>query len=76
MRPERRVISACEPTRKTIHQEKTSTTTVRIAVASVEFTFFMPTLASTAVIPAKNAEPRANPNQSIARFPFLYGRNR
>ena len=58
-----------EPTTNTISQEKASTTTVRKAVASVEFTFSMPIFANTAVIPAKKAEPSAK-NSHITRPPI------
>src|ERR1700688_4440025 len=40
-------------------------TTVRIAVARFELICCTPTLASTAVSPAKNAESNAQPNQFI-----------
>ena len=51
---------ACAPDTKTISQEKASTTMVRSAVARLESVLRMPHLAKTAVIPAKNAEPKAN----------------
>ena len=54
--------------------EKMSTTTVRTAVARVEFTFSIPILARIAVTPAKNAEPRAKKSQSII-IPSDYGLN-
>ena len=43
----------------TISQEKNKMTIVLIAVAKLESVFFIPILASIAVIPAKNAEPKA-----------------
>ena len=43
----------------TISQANTATTTVRRAVARWELTPLMPILASTAVMPAKRAEPNA-----------------
>lgn len=45
----------CEPTTNTISQEKASTTTVRMAVATVESVSRMPHFAKTAVKPAKSA---------------------
>ena len=47
------------PVRNTIPQEKASTITVRIAVATVESVRRMPHFAKTAVSPAKNAEANA-----------------
>src|ERR1700686_4698156 len=44
-------------------------TTVRIAVAKFELTCSTPTLASTAVSPAKNAESKAQINQFISFRP-------
>ena len=43
-----------------ISQEKARTTIVRTAVAAVESELLIPHLARIAVIPAKNAEPKAN----------------
>ena len=51
---------SCEPTTNTISQEKSSTTMVRTAVATVESVLRMPHLARIAVMPAKKAEPKAN----------------
>ena len=45
---------------KTISQEKNKMTIVLIAVAKLESVFFIPILASIAVIAAKNAEPKAH----------------
>src|SRR5882724_3910047 len=47
-------------------QAKIRMTTVRMAVARLEFTCATPTLASTAVSPAKNAESKAQINQLIS----------
>jgi len=44
----------------TISQEKIRTIIVLIAVATVESIFLIPIFASTAVTPAKRAEPNAN----------------
>ena len=49
----------CEPTMKTISQEKISTTIVRSAVATSESVLWMPHLARIEVIPAKTAESTA-----------------
>lgn len=53
------LIWGADPARNTISQEKTRTTTVRTAVATVESVFRMPHFARIAVIPEKNAEPTA-----------------
>ena len=52
----------CEWDRNTISHEKSSTTTVRIAVATEESVFRMPHFARIAVIPAKKAEAKAKNN--------------
>ena len=48
-----------EPAARIMIQEKSSTTTVRAAVAMVESVFRIPHLARIDVTPAKNAEPTA-----------------
>ena len=58
-----------EPTMNTMSQEKIKTTTVRMAVAKVELIFCIPIFASTAVIPAKNADPTAKQSQSMILSP-------
>src|SRR5205809_3764227 len=70
--------------KKATSQAKTRITTVRMAVARLEFTCATPTLASTAVSPAKNADSKAQTNQLISfsrgkgfaavpRFPPILG---
>ena len=54
------VIVPKEPTIITIIHEKTKTILVRIAVATLELVFLIPTLASIDVIPAKKAERTEN----------------
>ena len=49
----------CEPTRNTITQENSSTTMVRMAVATSESVLRMPHFARMEVTPAKNAEANA-----------------
>ena len=54
---------------KATDHAKIRITTVRIAVAKFELTCSTPTLASTAVSPAKNAESNAQMNQFISFRP-------
>ena len=51
--------SPWEPTTKTISHEKASTTTVLIAVATVESVFLIPHFARIEVSPAKRADAKA-----------------
>ena len=62
------VMVDAEPTIHTISHEKMSTITVRTAVATSESVFFMPHFASTAVRPAKSAEPNANTIHIVTTF--------
>ena len=57
--PPSEVIFPPEPFIKTISHEKSSTITVRTAVAASESLRRIPHFASIAVIPAKNADPKA-----------------
>ena len=62
-----------EPTSNTMIHAKTRTTTVRIAVATVESVFWMPHLAKMAVTPAKNAEQTAKNNHiSVHSLPCYW----
>lgn len=58
-------IVPAEPAASTISQEKTSTTPVRMAVATSESVERMPHLARMAVIPANRADKNAMGSQSI-----------
>ena len=49
---------------------------VRRAVAKVELTFSIPIFAKTAVIPAKNADPKAKNNQSISFPSFKFSQRK
>ena len=64
-------IVSWEPDTKTISHEKNSTTTVRIAVATVESVFRMPHLARIDVSPENRAEPKAKNSHIDMRLPFL-----
>ena len=59
-----------EPANHTISQENSSTTMVRMAVATSELVFLIPHLAKTAVSPANRAEPNAN-GTHIFLHPFI-----
>ena len=64
----------CALVRNTMPQAITTTTTVRIAVARLEFTPSMPILARIDVSAAKTAEPNANPNHILLPpIPFETG---
>lgn len=62
-----------EPTQKTKSHEKTSTTVVRTAVATVEFVFLIPILLRIAVIPANSADKSAIITHIFFRTPFVAG---
>ena len=72
VRPDTWEIVFWDPTTKTMSQEKTSTTQVRMAVATLESVFRMPHLARMEVSPAKSAEAKANKtHMPIPSFPLI-----
>ena len=67
--------AGCLPATNTITQDMTSTTPVRMAVATVESVLRMPHLAKMEVRPANSADPTANISHMISSL-FLVCFNR